>query len=181
MGGYYLTDDSVKNFSFAVTVVFSKKPSEYFRKPLSFDSTEVNTYKFSPTSGSYKPFSFSFHNATVKNADSMMIYFQWFVDDEDYPFNPDFLIDSLHFTCKAPSSIPMKATANIELYNLENGSVVLKTHQSNEYSYRLINLNGQILETGNFEQELQIAPLGEFAILHVYSGRETEVFKIPCQ
>lgn len=179
MGGYYLTDDSVKNFTFKVNVVFSQRPSEYFKKPANFDSTQVNTYEFPPTNGVYTPFNFSFHNATVKKADSMMIYFEWFVDDADYPFNPDFLIDSLHFTCNPPSSIPSDVFKNIHLRQFDNGITLLRTYQTKEYSYQISNLNGQILQSGNFEEEIQFQPFGEFVILQVSYGTETKVFKIP--
>jgi len=180
IGGYYLTDDSLRDFSFGLTVIFSAKPSQYIRNSTTVDTTEINVFEFKPTSGAFEPFYFSFHDSTVKKADSMLLHFKWFTNDAVYPINPDMLIDSLNFKCNKPVGIPQEeASFNATVSPIPSGGFLVKSKAINmELNYQLIGLDGRILSTGRFRGELLLNNQQQFTLLRVSDGISLKVFKL---
>lgn len=177
LNGYYKTDSLFKTSELLVSFLVHNTPSDVYRNQTA-DTLMIETFLLEPTNGNYKYFEIEFDRNRNVLKDSFILSFNWIInfDNQDETTNEFVLFDKLSFDCPTAVNENPKNN-NLELLRTENGYIV-ETNQFKRFHYQLVNLNGRILEKGQFINKLQINFVEEIAILQVTGENVHQIFKL---
>lgn len=181
ISGYYHSKKGLDSIDTDLFILFHDYPTSLLNlidSSLLDSSLAFYHKKLLSTNGVYEYFELPFDDK-LKEVDSFLIVLYFDAEELWVDFSyPEIYIDDLEFGCTTDiSNEKWMPTYSLEVVS-KNNWTVKTANRYNVNNYSIFNLNGQVIRSGKFIDELNIQTKDEFWVIKIFNANFQATFKL---